>query len=730
MKKTLAIACAAALCMTMTFAQTAGTTDTAAADTTATADAAAADTTTATAAADTAAADTATVTTDTTAATAAGTTTTAATETVTADTSAASAAGTKEAAPAEMTAKEKKAAAKAAAAAAAAQKKADEAAAKQAAKEAAAQKKADAAAAKKTAKAPAAAKTYKVPVESIALDQTDMELAVHILDYQTAIPSLSVKFTPSNPTCTDIKWTSSDMSIVKVDQIGRLFPAKVGTAVITATSKDGGFTASCNVEITKFGPKPKADVKVTTDLTGDASVTFGTDLDTGKSGFATDQNIKLKINLLNLGEVWADNPDALPIWGEIRVYTQGDPFKYTVDDDSGKNLALNDSGDTNDGAFKIYVDRAKIHVGNAFINLYDRHYTNLGFVNYTSHPDVAYEFVGIDTTRRYGQLKTKTLQTYLSSTDDSDTVYGLQAGYQMDNVFKVAGDFASTMKWVAGSSDTTKDTADPSQKATDWVYKVTGSLLFVPNLVIEGGYSNGILGKDSVYKQDMRFGGQISYQWNFYDIFYLKPKAGITMVQIEGRGSAYPLVSGGFLLGWEDKQSAFDTWFSGTRPRYLEDDYGAYPGLAMAVEYADKKLARDCVVNDGRYDSSENDIVVVHGSFNTGNGLLIKNFEAVGAVDVIDALSDKMIIGATTGVKYWMPMSKYFSITPKAFLTRYYDKYNNDNDYMYLKGGLEFAYERVSLSFDYESNDILVGFNDGTAYRKAGKLETTLKVKF
>jgi hypothetical protein len=682
MKKTVAIACAVALCMTVSFAQTAETEATAATTTVE---------------------QTAVETTD---------------QTSTADTAGSSTENTV------LTEKQKKAAEKAA-------KEAE----KQAAKEAAATKKAEEKAAKEAA---AAVKnvgtqtTYAVPVQGIEMSQQDMELAVHILDYQTAFPSLSVKFTPEDATCKDVKWSSSDMKIVKVDQIGRLFPAKEGIAVITATSKDGGFTATCSVTITKYGPKPKLDPKITTELTGDASVTFGTDLDTGKSGFATDQNIKLKINLLNLGEIWADNPHALPVWGEIRICTEGDPLRYYVDDNSGTNLALNDSGDTEDGAFKIYVDRAKIHIGNAFINLYDRNYSNLGYVNYTTGPDVAYEFIGIDTDRRYGQLLTgKTLQTYLSSTDDSDTVYGLQAGYEMNNVFKVAADFASTSKWTAGSTDTTQDTADPSQNATDWVYKFTGSLLVVPNLEVQAGYSNGILGNDSVYKQDMRFGGQVSYQWDMFDIFYLKPKAGITMVQIEGKGKAYPLVSGGFLLGWEDKQTAFDTWFSNTRPRYIENDYGAYPGLAIAAEYADKKLAEDCVMNsDGRYTSVDHDVLILHGSFNTGNGLLIKNFEAVGAIDIIDALSDKMVLGATAGVKYSMPVSKYFSINPKAFLTRYYDKYNSDNDYMYMKAGLEFAYERVSFAFDYESNDILTGFNDGTAYRKAGKLETTLKVSF
>jgi hypothetical protein len=601
-----------------------------------------------------------------------------------------------------------------------AQKKADRQAVKKTDEEAAA---------RKAAKKSGSARTYAVPVTGVTLDKTEMEVAVHILDYSTAFPTVAATVAPDNATCKDVKWSSSDMSIVKVDQLGRLFPANVGEAVITAKTKDGAYTATCNVKITKYGPKPEIDAKITTELTGDASVTFGTDIDTGKCGFSTDQKIKLKINLLNLGEVWSDNPDALPIWGDIRIATYGDPLRYFVDGKSGDNLALNDGDAIEDGAFKIYVDQAKIHIGNAFINLYDRDNSNLGYVNYTTGPDVAYEFMGVDTKRRYGHvLETKPLHSYLTSVDSNKTVYGLQAGYEMDNVFKLSGDFASTMKWVGGDETPSKDTA--SKKATDWVYKITGSFLMVPKLDIEAGYSNGILGEDAVYKQDMRFGAQVSYEWDFFDIYYLKPKAGITMVQLENRGKAYPLVSGGILLGWEDKQSAFDTWFSGNRPRYLEDKYGAYPGLAIAAEYADKKLAENFVINDGRYSAVDHDILILHGSFNTGNGLLVKNLEAVGAVDAIDVLSDKMIMGTTLGLRYSMPLNKYFSIAPKAFFTRYYDTYNNDNDYMYAKAGLDFTFQKVTLSLDYESNDLLFGFNDGTAYRKAGKIETTLKVSF
>ena len=568
----------------------------------------------------------------------------------------------------------------------------------------------------------------------ISLNTQEVEVALHQYDYDNTFKSVWVNFPSDYNGSRKIKWVSDDMSIAKVDKAGRIFPEGLGKTTIWGVTADGAYKAKCDVVISKYGPKPKTDVRVSTDLTGDAYVTFGADLDTGKTGFTSDQRIKLKVNLLNLGEVWSDNSESLPIWGEIRIFTAGDALKYAGDTiHTGNSLELNDHGNENDGAFRIYVDHATIHMGNAFIDLYDKEDSNLGYINYTAQPDVAYEFIAIDTDRRYGQLDGRPLQTFLSSKADEDTVYGLRAGYQMDGIFRVSGDFASTLQWSAGNSDPTQDSASSEQKFTDYVYRLSAGLLLVPNLDVEVGYSNGILGKDSVYKQDMRFGVQASYTWDAFDIYYLKPKFGMTMVQAENTGALHSLVNASVLFGWECKQTAYDTWYSGVRPWYLKDDYGPYPGVALAVQYADGSLAANSVINDGRYKNVNHDVLVLHGSFNTGNGLLVDRLEAVGAVDVIDALSDQMVIGGTLGVKYWAPLFiERFSVAPKAFVTSYFDSYDDSNSYTYVKAGLDFSYQRVSFSIDYESNDLIHGFfdkGDGT-YNKFGKIETTFKVWF
>ncbi|WP_287283655.1 Ig-like domain-containing protein [Treponema sp.] len=543
----------------------------------------------------------------------------------------------------------------------------------------------------------------------------DGEVALHGTDYD-GFKSLWVDFHGED--WAKVKWSSSNIKILKVDQKGRLFPRAVGKVTVTATTKDGRST-SREIEVTKYGPAPtSAGLDLELGLSGEAGVTFGTDLDSGKSGFSSYQDIDLKLKVLNVGEIWSENTDGLPIWGEIRVVLDGDPVRYMVDSSSGTDLY------TNDGSYSIEVDRAAIHFGPGYITLWDRNESSLGYVNYTTGSDVAYSFMGADTDRRYGQMVKKPLQSYLSSFDEDDTVYGLSAGYEMDGIFSLGGDIASTLKWTGGNSDPTTDTAE--QDATDWLYKVYGHLLVVPGLDVQLGYSNGVLGEDSVKQTDMRFGAQVDYQWDFYDIYYLKPSFGVTMVQQENRGDAYPLISGGILLGWEDKQSAFDYWST----KYDEDDHGAYPGLAFNFQYADANIAAKSVYLNETISDLDHDVLILHGSFNTGDGLLVDNLQAVGAVDVIDATNDRTLIGATIGAKYWTPVAGKFSVEPRVLLTRFYDTEDDANDYMFAKACLCLNYGRAHLELNWESNDLIHGFLNSSSNEVGykGKFEVTAKV--
>lgn len=80
----------------------------------------------------------------------------------------------------------------------------------------------------------------------IKLDKTLLELDEVNNKYK-----LQVTFVPKNPAkpvkVTDVKWKSSNNSVVSVDANGLVTGLKTGQAAITATSADGGFTAQCTV---------------------------------------------------------------------------------------------------------------------------------------------------------------------------------------------------------------------------------------------------------------------------------------------------------------------------------------------------------------------------------------------------------------------------------------------------------------------------------------------------
>ena len=65
--------------------------------------------------------------------------------------------------------------------------------------------------------------------------------------------ALSATVSPSNATNQAVTWTSSDTSVATVSTSGRVSAVAEGSATITVTTSDGGFTATCAVTVTSAG---------------------------------------------------------------------------------------------------------------------------------------------------------------------------------------------------------------------------------------------------------------------------------------------------------------------------------------------------------------------------------------------------------------------------------------------------------------------------------------------
>ncbi len=66
--------------------------------------------------------------------------------------------------------------------------------------------------------------------------------------------SLTASITPKSATNKKVTWSSSDTDVVTVSDTGVVTAVKAGTSTITVTTDDGGFTATCEVTVTKAPP--------------------------------------------------------------------------------------------------------------------------------------------------------------------------------------------------------------------------------------------------------------------------------------------------------------------------------------------------------------------------------------------------------------------------------------------------------------------------------------------
>ena len=84
-------------------------------------------------------------------------------------------------------------------------------------------------------------KAKAIPVSSITLNETSIEIQVG--ESRLLVATVG----PENATNKAVSWSSSDTTIVIVNQIGKVTALKSGTAIITA--KAGDKTATCTVSV-------------------------------------------------------------------------------------------------------------------------------------------------------------------------------------------------------------------------------------------------------------------------------------------------------------------------------------------------------------------------------------------------------------------------------------------------------------------------------------------------
>ncbi|MBQ7862017.1 MAG: Ig-like domain-containing protein [Clostridia bacterium] len=94
----------------------------------------------------------------------------------------------------------------------------------------------------------------KVNVTGVAFDRNEKTVTVGVIE------QLVVYVSPNNASEQSVTWHCSDTSVLLVDQKGRIKGVKAGTAVVTAKTVDGGFTAQMKIYV----KQPVTGIRITT----------------------------------------------------------------------------------------------------------------------------------------------------------------------------------------------------------------------------------------------------------------------------------------------------------------------------------------------------------------------------------------------------------------------------------------------------------------------------------
>lgn len=149
-----------------------------------------------------------------------------------------------------------------------------------------------------------------IPVERVTLDKSELELTAG----ESTV--LNATVLPENATEKTVFWSSSDESVATVSSLGVVTGVASGSAIITATTVDGGKTATCDVTVT-------ASYTVATPEAVDLGLPSG-----------------LKWASFNLGATVPEEYGDYFAWGETEpYYSSQDPLTWKEGKETGYDWA-------------------------------------------------------------------------------------------------------------------------------------------------------------------------------------------------------------------------------------------------------------------------------------------------------------------------------------------------------------------------------------------------------
>ena len=495
-----------------------------------------------------------------------------------------------------------------------------------------------------------------------------------------------------------------------------------------------------------FADEPVANVNVS-EFSGEASVTWGVDLDAERTGFSNSAKATLKLNLIDGGDKTSTGEG---VWGEIKIKTDGDTFAKAEGDDA---LAL--------PSLKVKVDAAKLHFGeNAYIgitsgdtqvgeykldtavaaeqimneNVGDKDYKNgivAGYGNDMFSVDV--DFRSAKTKADKTTSKGLYVVAELGTDDDGNNVYYLSNG----TTIATEGTFG-----VGDKVDIISKDAEDSQYSNAYSFAIDGSLKVVENLTLKGGYSADFANK---WDETLETGFYVAtdYKLGLNDTFYLKPQVGYAHAITNDNAEKATVTNNGnlvaaVLFGWGDKaDSKPDVYFLDSDNKDEgKNSKKVTPGISLAM--SKQLIGKEEFDGDIVYKGVKSPTSLAVSFF---SGEIVENLTAAAyyATTFGEKVTEDKDGNETkhaeyegyefaAGLKYKLAVGEG-SITPqfgiamanKGFagesgVINYTDKAAADEDVLNIKVGAEFAgyVENTTFSVVYASNNLKDKDNAGT----------------
>ena len=108
---------------------------------------------------------------------------------------------------------------------------------------------------------------FEKKVTGVTLNTETLEL------FTGGSATLTATVEPSDAANQNVTWASSDPSVATVDAAGKVTAVAPGTATITVTTADGGFTATCTVTVRPDIPPANPNYRITVEATQGGTVT-------------------------------------------------------------------------------------------------------------------------------------------------------------------------------------------------------------------------------------------------------------------------------------------------------------------------------------------------------------------------------------------------------------------------------------------------------------------------